>query len=130
MSGANVDIGIMDKIRMYHGMNSGLLCVYKHANIERFTNMLCYSLVNSVSFGIVYAAIQDLYMLYYDVIPRCIRLLKPNNKLILPFYGRDIKVKHIMNYGSFGGLFFGAYLSFMSMSIFRISVKGKTIHVI
>ena len=130
MTSANINSSFMDKIRMYHGLNSGLLCIYKHANLERISNILCYSLVNYLCFGIVYSAIQDLYMMYYDDIPSCIRLFNSNRELILPLRGRDIKLKHIMNYGSIGGLVFGAYLSLMSMSIFRISVKGKTVHII
>lgn len=120
----------MDKLRMYHGMNSGLLCVYKHANLERISNILCYSLVNYVCFGIVYSAIQDLYMMYYDDIPESIRLFKSNRELILPLCLKDLKIKHVTNYGSIGGLVFGAYFSLMSMSIFRVSVKGKTVHII
>ena len=130
MTSTNINSSFMDKIRMYHGLNSGLLCIYKHANLERISNILCYSLVNYLCFGIVYSAIQDLYMMYYDDIPSCIRLFNSNRELILPLRGRDIKLKHIMNYGSIGGLVFGAYLSLMSMSIFRISVKGKTVHII
>ena len=120
----------MDKLRMYHGMNSGLLCIYKHANLERISNILCYSLVNYLCFGIVYSAIQDLYMMYYDDIPERIRLFKSNRELILPLCPKDLKLKHVTNYGSIGGLIFGAYFSIMSMSIFRISVKGKTVHII
>ena len=128
--GSGSGSGFMDKLRMYHGLNSGLLCIYKHANLERIANILSYSLVNYVCFGVMYSAIQDLYMMYYDDIPECIRLFKSNRKLILPASSKDLKLKHIMNYGSIGGLVFGAYFSLMSMSIFRVSVKGKTVHII
>ena len=130
MSDIKTSGGILDKLRLYHGMNSGLLCLYKHANLEQISNILCYSLVNSFCFGIVYSAIQDLYMMYYDNIPNCIRLFKKNRELILPLYIRNIQLKHIMNYGSMSGLVFGAYLSLASMPIFKISVQGKTVHII
>jgi len=123
-------VNVVDKLRLYHGLNSGVLCIYKHANIEQILRFFCLGIVNSISFGIMYSAIQDIYMMYYENIPKCIRVFKSNNELILPSHSRDLKVKHIMNYGSFGGLIYGAYLSFMSMSIFRMSVKGKTIHII
>ena len=130
MSAMKTNSGIIDKLRLYHGMNSGLLCIYKHADLEKISNILCYSLINSICFGIVYSAIQDLYMMYYDDIPSCIRLFKTNHELILPMYIRNIQLKHIMNYGSIGGLVFGTYLSLASMSIFRISIEGKTVHII
>ena len=130
MSAMNTSCGFMDKLRLYHGMNSGLLCIYKHANIEKISNILCYSLVNYLCFGIVYSAIQDLYMMYYDDIPQCIRVFKWNRELILPLCPKDIKLRHIMNYGSMSGLVFGAYLSLRTMPIFKISVEGKTVHII
>jgi hypothetical protein len=68
--------------------------------------------------------------MYYDDIPESIRLFKSNRELILPLYPKDLKLKHVTNYGSIGGLIFGAYFSIMSMSIFRVSVKGKTVHII
>lgn len=130
MSVVKQNNGILGKLRMYHGLNSGLLCIYKHANLGRIANILSYSLVNYVCFGIVYSAIQDLYMIYYNDIPEMFRLFKSNRELILPAYSKDLKLKHIRNYGSVGGLIFGAYLSLVSMSIFRVSVKGKTVHII
>ena len=80
--------------------------------------------------GHVIGDVTDLYMMYYDNIPSGIRLFKTNRELILPLYIRNIQLKDIMNYGSMSGLVFGAYLSLASMPIFKISVEGKTVHII